>query len=47
MVLCNKTTSAISSVCGSDSSSHIPQIVLLREAPDYTGAHGIKHMHNF
>ena len=40
-------TIAISSVYGSQCSKHIPQIVLLREAPDFIGARRFKHAHNF
>ena len=39
-------TITLSSVCGSESSQHIPQIILLSEGPDYIGTHQITHAHN-
>jgi len=48
IVLRNKqTTIGMTNICGSLSSYHIPQMALLHEAPDYIGAHWIKHAQNF
>jgi len=41
------TTKATSSVCGSESSYHMPQIVIFHKPPDYIGAHRFKHALSF
>jgi len=48
IVLRNKpTTIAMSSVCGLTLAHTADPVTVLRGAPDYIGAHRIKHAHNF